>query len=206
MRASCIRQCLSCLHFVKSVFFSFYILSCQFFYTKQSYTKFLIVLLIIFEQRPRDVRVPERNSWNMHLYIIYCKIMHPFSRSEQYKVLNKTTWKQKKCMWNITARYIRKRTFAHVRQAKIQISLRIRAVWSESSLGTFWIANMQNVFMRTLKTLIRLRGCAGWSKSSLGAHDKEATFSHVSALRVQFIEINYLRKLCSSLLRIYNIT
>ena len=29
--------------------------------------------------------------------------------------------------------------FAHVRPAKIQISLRIRAVWSESSLGTFWI-------------------------------------------------------------------
>ena len=25
-------------------------------------------------------------------------------------------------------------------QAKIQISLRIRAVWSESSLGAFWIA------------------------------------------------------------------
>ena len=30
--------------------------------------------------------------------------------------------------------------FGHVRPAKIQISLRIRAVWSESSLGAFWIA------------------------------------------------------------------
>ena len=29
----------------------------------------------------------------------------------------------------------RKRTFGHVRPAKIQIRLRIRAVWSESSLG-----------------------------------------------------------------------
>ena len=28
----------------------------------------------------------------------------------------------------------------HVRPAKIQISLCIRAVWSESSLDTFWIA------------------------------------------------------------------
>ena len=31
--------------------------------------------------------------------------------------------------------------FINVRRAKIQTSLRIRAVWSESSLGTFWIAN-----------------------------------------------------------------
>ena len=35
---------------------------------------------------------------------------------------------------------VRKRTFSHVRPAKIQISLRIRAGWSESSLGAFWIA------------------------------------------------------------------
>ena len=35
---------------------------------------------------------------------------------------------------------IRKRTFGHVRPVKIQISLRIRAVWSESSLNAFWIA------------------------------------------------------------------
>ena len=31
-------------------------------------------------------------------------------------------------------------TFRHVRPAKIQISLRIRAVWSESSLDAVWIA------------------------------------------------------------------
>ena len=37
--------------------------------------------------------------------------------------------------WNV-----RDRTFSHVRPAKIQISLRIRAVWSESSLGAFWVA------------------------------------------------------------------
>ena len=36
---------------------------------------------------------------------------------------------------------VRKRTFRHVLPAKIQISLRICTVWSESSLGTFWIAN-----------------------------------------------------------------
>ena len=37
-----------------------------------------------------------------------------------------------------------KRTFDHVRQAKIQISLRFGAVWSESSLGAFWIVMIQS--------------------------------------------------------------
>ena len=36
---------------------------------------------------------------------------------------------------------VRKRTIGHVRPAKIQISLRIRAVRSEYSLGAFWIAD-----------------------------------------------------------------
>ena len=35
---------------------------------------------------------------------------------------------------------VRKRTFGHVRPAKIQMSLRIRAVWSSCSLVAFWIA------------------------------------------------------------------
>ena len=35
---------------------------------------------------------------------------------------------------------VSKLTIEHVRPAKIQIRLRIRAVWSESSLGAFWIA------------------------------------------------------------------
>ena len=38
-------------------------------------------------------------------------------------------------------RNVSKCPFGHVRQAMIQVSLRIRVVWSESSLGTFWIAN-----------------------------------------------------------------
>ena len=32
------------------------------------------------------------------------------------------------------------RIFLHVRLVMIQIRLRIRAVWSESSLGAFWIS------------------------------------------------------------------
>ena len=38
------------------------------------------------------------------------------------------------------SRNVRKRIFADVRPAKIQKSLRIRAVWSESLLGAVWIA------------------------------------------------------------------
>ena len=42
---------------------------------------------------------------------------------------------------NYFSHNVRKLTFGHRRPAKFQISLRIRAVWSESSLGAFWIAN-----------------------------------------------------------------
>ena len=40
----------------------------------------------------------------------------------------------------ISSRNVRKRSFGNVRPAKMQISLRIRAVSSESSLGAFRIA------------------------------------------------------------------
>ena len=51
----------------------------------------------------------------------------------------KTPSKKNKCdkKYSFKAFY---RTSGHVRPAKIQISLCIRAVWSEASLGTFWIA------------------------------------------------------------------
>ena len=39
-----------------------------------------------------------------------------------------------------------KRTFGHVRQARIKISLHIRAVWSEASLSTFWTVNDAKFF------------------------------------------------------------
>ena len=48
-------------------------------------------------------------------------------------------------------RSIRKRTFGRMCPAKIQISLRIRAVWSESSLGAFGIANDANFLNRDNK-------------------------------------------------------
>ena len=70
-------------------------------------------------------------------------------------------WKQKQMCHKV-----RKRSFGHGRPVKIQIRLRFRAVWSESSLGAFWISK-QSFFMPTLKILIRLRGCVGWFESSL---------------------------------------
>ena len=39
------------------------------------------------------------------------------------------------------SRTVRKHTFGQVRTAKIEISLHIRAVGSESSIGAFWIVN-----------------------------------------------------------------
>ena len=56
-------------------------------------------------------------------------------------------------------RNVRKHTLGYVGPVKIQISLCIRAVWTESSLSTFWIAKdrMQSTYMRTTNTLLRLR-------------------------------------------------
>ena len=57
------------------------------------------------------------------------------------------------------SRNIRKHTFRNVHPAKIQISQHIHAVWSESSLGTYWIAKVAKYQMQTMKTLIRLCLC-----------------------------------------------
>ena len=46
---------------------------------------------------------------------------------------------RKVTLWYVS-HIFRKRTFGHVRPAKIQLRLRTRAVWSESSLGVFLIA------------------------------------------------------------------
>ena len=56
-----------------------------------------------------------------------------------------------------------------VRPAKIQISLDIRAVWSESSLGAYWIKGAISSRGQ------RLHGCAGLFES-LGAHVRRYIF------------------------------
>ena len=68
----------------------------------------------------------------------------------------------------------------HVRPAKIQIILRIRAVWSEFSLVHFGLPKKQSVSRRTMKTLIRLRWLAAALSLRL-AHISEGTIIHVEA-------------------------
>ena len=69
-----------------------------------------------------------------------------------------------------------KRNFGHVHPAMIQISLRIRAVWSESSRG---ILESQggNVSSCGLRSIVRLCGWTRWSESSLGAHVRRYVYS-----------------------------
>ena len=107
-----------------------------------------------------------------------CKIL--FSRTKKKKkiVQNTDCWKfyiymypaYKLLRYTCMTHLITKPTKWHVRPVKIQISLGIRTVWSESSLFAHWELRTSAFFMRTAKTLIRLGGCSSWSASSLGAH------------------------------------
>ena len=64
---------------------------------------------------------------------IYKVALNHISTLQYYKSMNPYHMDQMSCN-------IRNCIFGHVRSAKIQISLHIRAVWSESSLCTFWTA------------------------------------------------------------------
>ena len=71
-----------------------------------------------------------------------------------------------------------------MRPAKIQISLRICAVWSESSLDAFWIAilRLQGFFLQTTRTVIRLMRSLIW----VFAHVRRYFFSRY-VLFVRFL-------------------
>ena len=62
----------------------------------------------------------------------------------------------------------------------------VRTVWSDSSLGAFWIACIKTTFMRTTKSLIRLRGCEGWFEFLLGAHFRRYGFLRCDSNREFF--------------------
>ena len=74
----------------------------------------------------------------------------------------------------------RKLIFWRVRPVKIHISLHIRAVWSESSLGAFWIANDAKFLHADNEDW---SDCADVQAdlSLHWAHMSEATYSHVAA-------------------------
>ena len=76
------------------------------------------------------------------------------------------------------SRNVRKRTFEYVLPAKIQISLHIRAVWSKSSLGAFWITKDATYHQW------RLWSDFAYAQADLSlrwVHMSEGTFSHVEA-------------------------
>ena len=67
---------------------------------------------------------------------------------------------------------VKKHTFGHVNPAKIHI----RIVWSESSLGTFWIAKFPHADKKTFWS-----DCMDADLSLCWAHMSEGMFSHVAA-------------------------
>ena len=74
------------------------------------------------------------------------------------------------------SRYVRKRTFGHVLPAKIQISLCIRSVWSESSLGVFWIAKDAKFFHADNEDSNQTTGMRRMIWVSLDAHARRSVY------------------------------
>ena len=64
--------------------------------------------------------------------------------------------------------------FGHVRPAKIQLSLRIRTVWSESTPGVLWKVQAAK-FLHADNDDWSVRGGAGWYEASL-VHMSNGTF------------------------------
>ena len=67
-------------------------------------------------------------------------------------------------------RAIGKRVFWHMRTAKAQISLRVRAVWSGPMLSTAWINGYYRMYHWRAKTRMRSRACAVWCESAHFVH------------------------------------
>ena len=74
-------------------------------------------------------------------------------------------------------RAMRKRAFGHMRTAKAQISLRIRAVWSGSSLSANRIISYYRMYEWRANTKMILFACAGWSESLYFANDRRHYFA-----------------------------
>ena len=105
-----------------------------------------------------------------------------FNRKLIWRLLLIPKYKQlaPKLDWQDMSLDVTKCTVVHVRPAKIQISLRIRAAWSESSLGAFWIAK---------GAMCLHAGNEDWSDcadaqadlSHRWSHMSEGTFSNIAA-------------------------
>ena len=78
---------------------------------------------------------------------------------------------------NYFGRTKRKHVFGHMRTAKAQISLRIRAVWSGPSLSANRIIEYYRMYQWTAKTRIRPCARAEWCYSAQFAHARRHLFA-----------------------------
>ena len=67
---------------------------------------------------------------------------------------------------------MRKHVFGHMRTAKAQISLRIRAGWSGPSLSTNTIIGYYRMYEWRVKSQVIYCACSRWSEYALGACSK----------------------------------
>ena len=86
-------------------------------------------------------------------------------------------------------RAMRKHVFGHMRTAKAQISLRIRAVWSGPSLSESRIIEYYWMFQWRANARMRLCACAGWCEYAHFAHAR----SYLFAWRGPDINMRYVR-------------
>ena len=80
---------------------------------------------------------------------------------------------------HLVRRTMRKRVFGHMRTAKTQISLRIRAVWSGPSLSANGIIGYYRMYECRAKARILLCACAGWSEYAHFAHIQSYVFGQI---------------------------
>ena len=72
---------------------------------------------------------------------------------------------------------MRKRVFGHMRTAKAQISLRMRAAWSGPSLFANRLTRYLRMYEWRAKVRMTLCACTGWSESAHFEHDRRHFFS-----------------------------
>ena len=75
--------------------------------------------------------------------------------------------KENVLVWTYLSQRRTKLTIRFVRQAKAQISLRIRAVWSEFLLVACAFYSLRAIQIMITRTLAILGGCTGWFESLL---------------------------------------
>ena len=86
--------------------------------------------------------------------------------------------------------------FRHLCSTKIQISLRIHAIWSESSLGTFWIANDAKFLHADNKEFDQTALMLRLTRVFAGRIFIHITFSHVAAQMYTYtVELRWLEPL-----------